>query len=73
MNINLSTLRKTAVRKPVRALVYGVHGVGKTTFATKAPKSVALCVEDGLGSINVPSWDLTKASFQDVMDAIATL
>lgn len=39
--------------KPVKAVVYGVEGVGKTTFASKWPGAVFIDVEDGSGHYDV--------------------
>lgn len=37
--------------RPRRLLVYGVAGVGKTTFAVSCPKSLILDLEDGSGDL----------------------
>ncbi|MBI1207401.1 MAG: AAA family ATPase [Azospirillum sp.] len=74
MAINLAGLRRRgAPLAPLRSLVYGGHGVGKTSFAASAPSPVFLCVEDGIGTLDVDSWDLAKASYSDVMDGIGAL
>ena len=36
---------------PRRVMVYGTHGIGKSTFAACAPKPIFLQTEDGLGEI----------------------
>ena len=54
MSISLGSLNRTTVLKPPRILVYGVHGVGKTTFAAGAPDPVFVVTEDGLGTLAVP-------------------
>jgi hypothetical protein len=40
-------------KKPRRVLLYGVEGVGKTTWASQAPKPLFLDFEDGLGDLDV--------------------
>lgn len=39
--------------RPVRAVVYGAEGVGKTTFAAAWPRAVFIDVEDGSGHYDV--------------------
>jgi hypothetical protein len=53
-------------------MVYGVEGIGKSTFGAGAPNPVYILTEDGLGSLKVDHFPLAT-SFQDVMDAIASL
>ena len=48
MAINLASLRRTAVKRPPRIFPYGIHGVGKSTFAASAPNPVYIQTEDGL-------------------------
>lgn len=72
MAFNLKAIKKnTAIQAP-RIMLYGVEGIGKTTFAAGAPNPVFICTEDGLGSLKVDHFPLaTKAS--DVLDAIGSL
>ena len=53
----LSTVRKGKVNKPRRTLLYGVHGIGKSTFAAQFPKPLFLDMEGGLGDMDVESID----------------
>ena len=66
-----SILKNTAMAAP-RVMVYGVEGIGKSTFGAGAPNPVYILTEDGLGSLSVDHFPLAT-SFQDVMDAISTL
>jgi len=66
-----SILKNTAMAAP-RVMVYGVEGIGKSTFGAGAPNPIYILTEDGLGSLNVDHFPLAT-SFQDVMDAISTL
>ena len=72
MAFNLKSIKKnTAIQAP-RIMLYGVEGIGKTTFAANAPNPIFICTEDGLGSLQVDHFPLaTKAS--DVLDAITSL
>lgn len=57
---------------PRRVMLYGVHGIGKSTFGAMAPKPVFIQTEDGLASIETSRFPLAE-SFDDVMDAIMSL
>lgn len=72
MAFNLKSIqRNTSIAAP-RLALYGVEGIGKTTFAAGAPEPIFICTEDGLGSLKVNHFPLaTKAS--DVLDAISAL
>lgn len=43
-------------KRPFKGAVYGVPSVGKTTFASKAPKPLFLCVEDGARDVDCARW-----------------
>jgi hypothetical protein len=57
---------------PRRLMLYGTHGVGKSTFASCAPRPVFLQVEDGLGEIDCNKFPLA-ATFDQVMQALGEL
>jgi hypothetical protein len=57
---------------PRRILLYGVHGIGKSTFAGMAPKAVFIPTEDGLDDIDCASFDLCR-SYADVLDCLGQL
>lgn len=59
-------------RRPRRALIYGVQGVGKSTFAASAPQPIVIPTEDGLDGIDVDRFPLAK-SHADVLGAIGQL
>jgi hypothetical protein len=46
--------------KPRRVLLYGVHGIGKSTFAADAPDAVFLPTEDGIADIDCESFPLSQ-------------
>lgn len=72
MAFDLKSLRRGKSAEPPRVVVYGEHGIGKSTFAASAPSPVFVCTEDGLGNIDTTSFPIA-ASYQDVLDAISTL
>lgn len=72
MAISLSSLKKTGVARPPRIVVYGTHGIGKSTFAAQAPNPVFIQTEEGLDAINVTAFPLCQ-SFEEIMEAIGSL
>lgn len=66
------TISSGVRRRPYRIVVNGVEGVGKTTFASKAPKPVYADLELGSSSLNVDRFD-GLASFDDLLNCIAEL
>lgn len=72
MAFNLSSIRRNTALAAPRVLVYGVEGIGKSTFAAGAPSPVFLQTEDGLGALQVDHFPIaTRVS--DVLDAIGSL
>ncbi len=58
--------------RPLRAILYGVEGVGKSTFASQAPNPVFLCSEDGTSQLNVARF-ASPRTWVDVLEAIRVL
>lgn len=71
-HFGLDSIVRNRATLPPRIVIYGDHGVGKTTFATSAPAPIVIRTEDGLAGIQVPTFPLAK-SFGDVVSAITTL
>lgn len=72
MAFDLKSIQKNTALAAPRIMLYGVEGIGKTTFASAAPDPIFICTEDGLGGLQVNHFPLaTKAS--EVLDAIGTL
>lgn len=57
---------------PRRVMLYGVHGIGKSTFGAMAPNPIFIQTEDGLANIEAPRFPLSE-SFDDVMEAVMAL
>jgi hypothetical protein len=57
---------------PRRCLLYGPHGVGKSTWAASAPASIFINLEDGLNDIDVSATE-HLLSIQQVMDSLQWL
>lgn len=58
--------------RPLRVLVYGNAGVGKSTLGAAAPSPVFLCAEDGISHLDVPMFPQPE-SWGDVLEAIDQL
>ena len=72
MAISLESLRRGGDPRPPLLLTYGVAGVGKTLFATSAPRAVVVQTEDGLGIISASTFGVLR-SFDAVMEALGSL
>lgn len=57
----LDTLQRGKTPKPPIILLYGQEGVGKSTFAAKAPKTVFIPTEDGLNEIDCVKFPVCKS------------
>lgn len=61
--VGLGAVKKGRVEKPMRILLYGVEGIGKSTFAANAPSPIFLGAEDGTAQLDVhrlpdaTTWD----------------
>jgi hypothetical protein len=72
MAISMASLRRGSENKPPRIMLYGPHGVGKTSLAASAPNPVFIQTEDGLAENDVPTFGILR-TFDDVMSAIGSL
>lgn len=64
---------KTGIQPaPRRVMLYGVHGVGKSTWASCAEKPIFIQTEDGLGGIDCQRFPLAE-NFEQVMLALGEL
>jgi hypothetical protein len=57
---------------PPRFVVYGIEGIGKSTWAAGAPKPIFLPTEDGLDQIDCDSFPLAT-TFDDITAALSVL
>lgn len=57
---------------PLRVLIYGPDGVGKTTFGADARDAIVLPAEDGAAYLNVARFPVAE-TWQDALDAVAEL
>ena len=72
MAFDLSQVRKGKNPRPPLIMIYGVHGIGKSSFGSEAPNPIFIPTEDGLGHLDTSSFPLAKSS-EDVISAIKVL
>jgi hypothetical protein len=70
--MTLDNVVRGRLAKPLRVLLFGVEGVGKSTFASCAPSPIFLGTEDGTSELDVARFP-DPSSMADVYDAISTL
>jgi hypothetical protein len=68
----LQTVQTGRSEKPRRVMLYGVHGIGKSTFGAMAPNPIFIQTEDGVGNLDCARFPLS-GTYDDVMEAIASL
>lgn len=70
--LRLSEASAGLVREPYSILVYGVEGVGKTSFAANAPKPLIIGAEQGSAEIGHVQR-ISPSSFEDVCGVLEDL
>ena len=68
----LQQIQKGRAQQPRRVLVYGVHGVGKSTFGAMAEKPIFIQTEEGLNDIETDRFPLAT-KYGDVLGALSAL
>lgn len=68
----LSSIQRGRISKPGRFLLYGVEGVGKSTFGAQTPKPIFIQVEDGLDEIDCERFPLAT-HYEEVIAALREL
>jgi hypothetical protein len=71
MNL-LETIERGRQPKPPRVLLYGVEGIGKSTFGAQAPKPIFIQTEDGLDEIDCDKFPLAT-TFDAVIESLTAL
>jgi hypothetical protein len=70
--MSLHSLVKGRIAQPLRVTLYGVEGIGKSTFAAGAPNPVFLGAEDGTAQLDVVRFP-TPENWSEVLEAIREL
>lgn len=73
MSFTLDAIIEKVVPAPPKIVVYGSHGVGKTTFGAGFPSPILLMTEDGVGSLRIARFPKVAESYADVMTALGAL
>ena len=68
----LSQIETGVKKRPRRVLLYGAHGVGKSTWASQAPNPIFIQTEDGANDIGVARFPVTT-HFASVIDMLREL
>lgn len=68
----LDTVESGRVVAPRRIMLYGTHGIGKSTWASCAEKPIFIQTEDGLGEIDCSRFPMTT-TFDDALKALSEL
>jgi hypothetical protein len=69
---NLASIKRGPTLRPPRIVLYGVHGIGKTTFGAEAPDAIIIPTEDGSDEHACAKFPLCRSS-GDVIEAIGSL
>lgn len=70
--MTLKNITSGKLERPIRAIVHGLEGVGKSTLGANAPKPIFLASEDGTAHLDVARFPMPQ-SWTDVMEAIRVL
>jgi hypothetical protein len=70
--MTLGAVKTGRLDVPIKVLLYGVEGIGKSTFGALAPNPIFLCAESGTAQLDVARFPEAR-SWVDVLDAVATL
>jgi hypothetical protein len=69
---SLASIQHGRVSRPPRVLLYGVEGIGKSTFGSQAPSPIFVQTEDGLDGIDCARFPLATR-YAEVCAALNTL
>lgn len=70
--MSLESITSTGTFDPPRIIIYGIGGIGKTTFGASAESPIFAMTEKGKGRLQVPSFPMI-GSWDDGIEAISTL
>lgn len=70
--MTLASLVRGRLVQPTRVVLYGVEGIGKSTFGASAPRPIFLGAEDGTAQLDVARFPRPE-SFPEVLEALRTL
>lgn len=68
----LKQIERGRSQRPRRVMLYGTHGIGKSTFGSMAESPIFIATEDGLSEIECDRFPLST-SFREVLAALSEL
>jgi hypothetical protein len=69
---SLALVQSGAIHKPPRILLYGIHGIGKTTFGAEAPSPIFIPTEEGASELEVAKFPVATSA-EDVIAYLRVL
>jgi hypothetical protein len=69
----LKSVKKERVEKPMRVVLVGIDGIGKSTFGSQAPAPIFIGAEDGTSELEVCRYPGEPKSWNDIFTAIQVL
>lgn len=72
MAFDLNSIKRGQDIRPPRIFIFGVEGIGKSTFAAGAPNPIFLQSEDGQGALDIARFPMVE-TIENVREAIGTL
>jgi len=69
---SIQSIQKGRATLPRRTALFGVHGVGKSTFAAMAEKPIFIQTEEGVNDLGVDRFPLA-ARYGDVLNSLSVL
>lgn len=70
---NLDAVVSSKMWTPQKIIIYGVPGVGKTSFAATFPAPILIRFEDGAGAVDCPTFPKVLENVQELNRAIQAL
>lgn len=70
--MGLKAITSGKLDKPIRVMIHGGEGVGKSTFAADTPSPVFLCSEDGTATLDVHRFPEPR-TFEEALEALDVL
>lgn len=70
--MSLQNLVAGRQQRPLRVVIYGVDGIGKSSFAAAAPAPIFISAEDGTAHLDVVRFPPPEG-WEDILDAIGVL
>jgi hypothetical protein len=78
MAVSLESIAKGQRLLPPKVVLYGVGGIGKTSFAASAPRPIFIMTEEGQGSLDFERFELRPEepvvkTWQEIIDCVTVL